>query len=168
MTKHTYDIRHLQAEDAEAVHEILSAMTTMMGTMRVPYPTLESSQARVKPVDGIIKLGACHEDNVVGFSELITNLDVPRHRHAGEINMVAVHEKWLCKGVGRALMEAMVDLADNWLNLHRIGLTVWHTNDHAIRLYEQCGFVVEGTMKDYVYREGEYLDAVIMGRIKPK
>lgn len=161
-----YQIRHLEAEDAEAIRDILNSMTTIHGSMRVPYPSLESTRERVKPKEGVIKLVACHDETVVGFSELITNPDVPRHSHASEINMIAVHENWQCKGVGRALMEAMIDLADNWLNLRRVGLTVWKDNEHAIRLYEKCGFSVEGTMRDYVFRRGEYIDAILMSRLR--
>lgn len=161
------EIRDLRSDDAEMVHAILTSMTTIRGSMRLPYATLESTRERTAPKPGIFKLVACHKDQPVGFCELVTNPGLPRHSHAAEINMIAVHHDWQCKGVGRKMMEAMIDLADNWLNLRRVGLTVWKTNDHAIQLYERCGFEVEGTMRDYVFREGEYADALIMSRINP-
>ncbi len=54
------------------------------------------------------------------------------------------HDQWQGRGVGRALMEAAVDLADNWLSLTRLELTVFADNAPAIRLYERVGFEVEG------------------------
>jgi putative acetyltransferase len=48
-------------------------------------------------------------------------------RHVGSIGM-AVRDDWQGKGVGTALMEAALDLADNWLNLTRIELRVYTDN----------------------------------------
>jgi GNAT superfamily N-acetyltransferase len=48
-------------------------------------------------------------------------------RHVGSIGM-AVRDDWQGKGVGTALMEAALDLADNWLNLTRIELRVYTNN----------------------------------------
>jgi putative acetyltransferase len=45
---------------------------------------------------------------------------------------MAVRDDWQGKGVGTALMEAALDLADNWLNLTRIELTVYVDNAAGI------------------------------------
>ena len=55
----------------------------------------------------------------------------PRTRHTGNIGM-AVHDDWQGKGIGTALMEAALDLADNWLNLTRIELRVYVDNAPAV------------------------------------
>ena len=70
------------------------------------------------------------------------------------------------RGVGRALMQHMVELADQWLGLVRLGLIVWANNERAIKLYEQFGFETEGMMRSYALWKGEYIDAVVMGRVK--
>jgi putative acetyltransferase len=119
------------------------------------------------PSDCVIKLVALVDEEIVGFAELITYPHVPRHRHAGDINMICVHDKMQGKGIGRALMEAMVDLADQWLQLTKLNLIVWADNESAIYLYRQFGFVIEGTMTDYVFREGDYINAHVMGCISP-
>jgi L-phenylalanine/L-methionine N-acetyltransferase len=46
---------------------------------------------------------------------------------------------WIQKGVGRARLDAIIDLADNWLNLTRLGLFVFTDNTHAVRLYGASG-----------------------------
>lgn len=159
-------IRHIQSEDYAAVHQIFSSAHVINGTMRLPYQPLEYTQKRLGQSDEVIKLAACVDDEVVGYAELITHPHAPRHRHAGEINMIVVHAGWQGKGVGRALMQAMIDLADNWLQLNRLSLSVWASNETAICLYQKCGFVVEGVMKNFVFSYGKYTDACLMARIK--
>ena len=158
-------IRHVEDSDAQAVHEILTARHVAEGTMRLTVATTQSSRARIAPADGVFKLVALSGGEVAGFCELITHPDVPAHRHAGEVNMVATHPGCRGRGVGEAMMQHMLDLSDNWLQLSRLGLTVWARNSRAVALYEKLGFEVEGTMRDYVFRNGEYLDALVMGRL---
>lgn len=158
-------IRHVEDGDAQAVHEILTARHVADGTMRLTVATMQSSRARIAPTDGVFKLVALSGGEVAGFCELITHPDVPAHRHAGEVNMVATHPDYRGRGVGEAMMERMIDLSDNWLQLSRLGLMVWARNSRAIALYEKHGFETEGTMRAYVFRDGEYLDALVMGRL---
>jgi putative acetyltransferase len=64
------------------------------------------------------------------------------------------------------LMRAALDLADNWLNLTRIELTVYVDNSSAVALYKRFGFEIEGTHRRYAFRNGEYVDAYSMARIR--
>jgi L-phenylalanine/L-methionine N-acetyltransferase len=159
-------IRHVKEQDHEAVHEILTSPHVLSGSMRVPFAPLQQTRERLTPTRGIYQLVAEAEDRVVGFGELITYPDEPRHRHAGEINMVATHADWIQTGVGRALLDALIDLADNWLNLTRLGLFVFTDNTHAVRLYERVGFVIEGTMPRMGFGAGVWMDAYMMGRLR--
>lgn len=160
------EIRDARPEDAAAVHEILVSPHVIHSTMRLPFQTLQQTEKRIAPVDGVFKLVAVSAGAVVGFCELVTYPEIPRHRHVGDVNIIVTVEGWQGKGVGRALMEATIDLADNWLGLKRMGLIVWTDNDRAIGLYESLGFVVEGTMPAYAFREGAYVEARMMGRVK--
>ena len=63
-------------------------------------------------------------------------------------------------------MQAAVDLADKWLNLVRLELDVYSDNEPAIKLYKKFGFVIEGTMSRYSFRDGEYIDTLMMARLK--
>ncbi|WP_193368873.1 GNAT family N-acetyltransferase [Pelagibius marinus] len=163
-------IRHAAPEDAAAVHVIFSQDHVLDGTQRLPYASPDYMRERLSAQPGVIKLvaeaeGRDGKKEVVGFAELITYPDNPRHHHAGEVNMITVHQDWQGKGVGRRLMEAMIDLADNWLQITRLSLIVWTVNENAIRLYEDLGFRREGVMPDYGFRRGAYVDALMMGRL---
>ena len=70
------------------------------------------------------------------------------------------------RGIGSALMREMIDLCDNWLRVDRIELTVFADNEPAIAVYKKHGFEIEGTGKRYALRNGEYVDAYYMARMK--
>lgn len=162
----TLIVRALNDQDHEAIHEILTSQTVIEGTMRVPHAALHETVARLAPRAGTYHLVADLGGQVVGVLELITSPSEPRHRHVGEINLVAVHPNWSRRGVGRALMEAALDLADNWLDLRRLGLVVFADNPVALELYRRLGFVVEGTMAEYGFKRGRYVDAQVMARLR--
>jgi L-phenylalanine/L-methionine N-acetyltransferase len=160
-------IRPASMDDHLSVHEILMSPHVLRGTMRVPQSPVELTRERLSPPRGVIQLVADDAGEIVGFAELITHPDDPRARHAGEINLVAVRESWLGKGVGKALCAELVDLADNWLNLTRLGLVVFEGNGRAIGIYERLGFTHEGTMRRFGFGDGTWMDAHMMGRIRP-
>ncbi len=77
-----------------------------------------------------------------------------------------VRDDWQGRGVGSALMRAVIDLADKWLNLTRIELTVYTDNEPAIALYRKFGFQIEGTLRNYAFRDGEFVSAYVMARVR--
>jgi L-phenylalanine/L-methionine N-acetyltransferase len=79
---------------------------------------------------------------------------------------MAVRDDWQGKGVGTALIEAALDLADNWLNLTRIELGVYTDNAAAVALYKKFGFEIEGTHHRFAFRGGRYVDAYSMARLR--
>lgn len=78
---------------------------------------------------------------------------------------IAVHDRFQDRGIGRQLMELLLDLADNWLGLVRVELEVFADNARAIHLYESIGFEREGLERKAIFRQGGLQDVVIMGRI---
>jgi len=133
----------------------------------LPYPSREEWRQRLAEADnGIFNLVAVADSHVVGMVTVETFPNRPRRRHVGRIG-ISVHGEWQGKGVGAALLQAGVDLADNWLNLTRLELEVYTDNQPAIRLYEKFGFVYEGTLRQHAFRDGQYVDSTMMGRLRP-
>jgi putative acetyltransferase len=79
---------------------------------------------------------------------------------------MAVHDAYAGRGAGRALMTGLIHLADRWLNYKRLELTVWVDNERAIRLYDSFGFEREGVHRAFAWRDGAYVDAVAMARLR--
>ena len=158
-------VRRAEPGDHEALHRIFSGPSAVTGTLQMPFPSVEMWCKRLaEPPEGLFSLVACVKDEVVGDISLDTYPTLWRRRHVGGIGM-AVRDDWQGKGVGTALMEAALDLADNWLNLTRIELHVYVDNAPAIALYEKFGFEIEGTHRRFAFRNGEYVDSYSMARI---
>jgi len=159
-------IRHVEPGDAPAIHAILTSPHVVDGSMRLPFAPLGSTEARLAPKPGTHTLVAEADGEAVGFAELVTHPEHPRHGHAGELNMIVVREDLQARGIGRALVAAVLDLADNWLMLERVSLVVWVRNEHAVRLYQGFGFDIEGTLRSYARWRGELIDAYAMARLR--
>lgn len=70
------------------------------------------------------------------------------------------------QGYGTEATELMLDHAFGTLNLHRVLLRVYDFNRRAIRAYEKAGFVLEGTLREDSYVNGEYIDTHLMGVLR--
>jgi putative acetyltransferase len=160
-------IRRVEPTDFEALQRLYSGQRVIWGTAQLPYPSVDMWRKRLaEPPEGLFGIVACIDDQVVGHLNIHTSPDRPRRRHAGQIGMV-VRDDFQGQGVGTALLQAALDLADNWLNLRRIELEVYTDNEPGVRLYTRAGFVIEGTLRQYVYRDGLYVDVYAMARFKP-
>ena len=159
-------VRHAEPDDYQELHRIFSGPKAVAGTLQLPLPSAEAWRKRLaEPPEGLFSLVACVEGEVVGSLGLETSPTRPRMRHVGSIGM-AVRDDWQGRGVGTALMGAALDLADNWLNLTRIELRVYVDNSAAVALYKKFWFEIEGTHHRLAFRDGEYVDAYSMARLR--
>lgn len=157
-------VRHSEPEDYEAVHQIYSGARAMADTLGLPFSKERWRERLAEEREGEFSLVACVDSEVVGHLSVYLYLD-PRRSHSGHFGM-AVRDDWQGKGVGTKLLEAALDLADNWLGLTRLDLRVFVDNGAAIALYRKFGFEVEGTHEQFALRDGEYADAYVMARLK--
>jgi putative acetyltransferase len=160
-------IRRAEPDDYPAIYEMFESPKLYADTMQLPYPSREYWRKRIgEASEGVFSMVAVVDDRIVGMLTVETFPNRPRRRHVGRLG-ISVHAEWQGKGVGTALMAAAVDLADNWLNLTRLELEVYASNAAAIHLYERFGFTHEGKMRQHAFRDGEYVDSNMMGRLRP-
>ena len=163
----TVEIRRIEPEDFEAVRQVYSGPRAVWGTLQLPFPAADPWRKRLAELSSDnVGLLACEGANVVGHINLHLFPSTSRRRHVGQIVM-AVRDDWQGKGVGTALMQAALDLADRWLNLSRVELEVYVDNEAALRLYRRSGFEIEGTLRRYAFRDGEFVDVHAMARLRP-
>lgn len=70
------------------------------------------------------------------------------------------------KGYGTEAMKLLLDFIYEQTNLNKVQLEVFSFNQRAICSYKKCGFVVEGRIRQRIFRNGEYHDKVIMGLLR--
>jgi putative acetyltransferase len=157
-------VRAAEPKDVEALSRIWDAPRVIAGTLQLPFTGIEHHRRRMDPRPGSRTLLAEVDGEVVGTIVFGVN-GSPRRSHVGEFYM-GVRDDWQAKGVGTALVKAVVELSDDWLNLKRLELQVYTDNAAAIALYKKFGFEIEGTLRQYAYREGNYVDAYAMARMR--
>lgn len=157
-------IRGQEADDWEDVAEIFEGERVIFGTAQLPYQSRDAIRDRIEnPRPNLRVLVAVVDGRVVGT--LGVQLGRGRQAHMAHLGMM-VHDSYQGQGVGSALMEAAISLCERWLAISRLELLVYIDNEPALALYRKFGFEVEGTLRDYAFRDGRYVDAYLMARLR--
>ncbi|WP_237151565.1 GNAT family N-acetyltransferase [Oryzibacter oryziterrae] len=158
-------LRAVRPDDAEAITRLANLPGYRAGTLRQPFQRIDVTRKWLDalPADGLHIVAELR-------GEVIGNAGIDRHqgrrRHTAGIGM-GVHDDHVGQGVGSALLAALVDAADHWLDIVRLELTVFTDNTPAIRLYERFGFEREGLHRAFAFRNGAYADVFAMARLRP-
>ena len=156
-------IRAYEQEDIPALARLFNQRSVAAGTLQIPLMAVSERAERYKPSPELRMIVAELDGKIVGHAAL--HLQRGRRQHVAGIGM-GVDEDHHGQGIGSKLMEALMDLADNWYNIARVELTVYADNAAAIHLYQKFGFVEEGLHRDYAFREGTFVDALSMARLR--
>jgi RimJ/RimL family protein N-acetyltransferase len=100
---------------------------------------------------------------IVGFASL-DGQTFRKFEHDASLGMAVLRELW-GKGLGRALLDAVLEWADA-RGLVRVSLEVVADNARAVRLYESAGFEHEGRLRARRRHGDRYVDNLVMGRIR--
>lgn len=140
-------IREMSASDIDGVAALEAEIFSMPWSARGFADTLHR--------EDVLFLVACEGENLLGYVGVYCTAD------EGEITNVAVAQSARRRGVGRALIGELIRaLADR--KIFRIVLEVRVSNEPALHLYEQEGFAVVGTRKNFYEKPTE--DAYVMVR----
>lgn len=106
---------------------------------------------------GGFTLGAFRGDALVGAITLERDART-KVRHVGHIVGTMVHADEMRRGVGRALLDALIERAAADAELQQLTLTVTAGNAPAERLYARAGFTVFGTQPGAIRIGGRAYD----------
>jgi len=97
---------------------------------------------------------------VAGFDEIIWSNGV------ATVFVGIGDENFTGKGLGKEAMTLLLDYGFNELNFYRIQLNVISYNKTAIGLYEDLGFIREGTYRQFINRDGKRYDMYLYGLLR--
>lgn len=98
--------------------------------------------------------------DVIGFASLTLMSDKSGYRFTRE-NTVIITPAWHGKGVGRALMSALIFEARR-LGLRLLVALVTSTNEASIRLHQSLGYEVMGTLRNAGYKFDQWHSTVYL------
>ena len=102
----------------------------------------------------------------IGMFKLIP--ETYRSNHVVYLGGLAIDPNFSGKGAGTAMMQAIIDYAQQNKFL-RIVLSVATHNEKAINLYKKMGFIREGILKNYTHlkKEQKFIDEYLMAYLFP-
>lgn len=110
--------------------------------------------------DEVLFVVADADDKAIGHVALY---QIDHRVRSAEFGIAIGDRSMWGQGLGRALTRFVIEYGFDELNLRRISLDVLATNERAIKLYHSLGFVDEGRLRQAQYRQGQYLDVLVMG-----
>jgi putative acetyltransferase len=163
----TITVRSAEPEDAAKVAALIGRPGVCEGLLQTPYaPNASRIEYHQKVEPRECRLVAVAENEVVGTAALHLSGIGLRRSHVRSLGL-AVAPEWQGRGIGRKLLAAAIDWADNWAHVLRIELHVHADNERARALYESFGFEHEGRHKAYSLKNGRYVDSLSMARMHP-
>jgi len=158
-------IRDADKSDAVAIADIY-AHHVLHGTASydVDPPPPEFIDARIR---GVIEAGwpflvAECEGAAVGFAYATQFRDREAYRYTAE-NSIYIHPAWMGRGVGKALMQALIDRSSK-CGFRTMVAVIGGAEPGSIALHEACGFREAGRLRAVGWKNERWLDSVYMQR----
>jgi ribosomal protein S18 acetylase RimI-like enzyme len=151
-------IRAARADDEEALLAIDRATWSPLFAPSAEPNAGPFFNERTRPEDVLV---AERDGRVVGWAKIRHPTPLTASEHVWHVMGFAVDPDAQGAGVGRALIEALIDEARG-RGGRRLTLRVFGPNERARRLYERAGFEVEGVLRGEFLSGGEYIDDYLM------
>jgi len=84
-------------------------------------------------------------------------------KHVGVIG-IAIRNGFRDSGIGTEMMKTLLEQAQK-MGLKVLTLTAFATNKRAIHVYEKVGFVQTGAIPKKHFKEGKYIDEIILTKL---
>ena len=167
-TGQQFTIRTAQPDDAAAALTYIRSVATETEFFVIQPdefpPTVEEERTWIQDhLDhpGKIILLAEADETIIGSVTFEAGV-FRRISHRGNLGLAVVKER-RGKGVGTALLHALLDWAESSPVIDKVCLDVFAINTPAIRLYTKLGFIEEGRRINDIKRgPGDYVDTVMM------
>ena len=161
-------LRAFEASDLDAEHAFVNDLSTLQQMMSgIPFPASYADEQQWLSQQTSYTRGEYQfaiedfEGYMVGRCG-VTKLDW-KNRVAELAIMIGA--PYRCRGYGKEAMALLCDFCFKEMNLHKLKVSVLAFNEAAVKCYEANGFVREGLLRQEIFRDGQYRDVVILGRL---
>ncbi len=162
-------LRAREPEDAPHLHKWFNdPEVTEFLTMRYPL-SMKSEREFIESVTIADYTHAGFAIETLADQRLIGGVDLlrtsPENRSASL--GIAIGDKTCWDGgYGTDTMRTVCRFGFEMMNLHRIQLEVYAPNERARHVYEKVGFVLEGRLRDALFKYGRYRDVFVMSLLE--
>ena len=63
-------------------------------------------------------------------------------------------------------LQAIIAYCFNELGMNRIGAEIYEFNTHSMRLFERNGFRLEGTKRQFIFKDGSFKDEYLYSLLR--
>ena len=161
-----FKLRELEREDVNTINQWRND-ASLIACLGAPYRFINGEvdkawyEQYMHSRNNTVRCVIVDDNNTV--LGLISLVNINYINRSAELHIMIGDSENRGKGIGTFAVKSMVDHAFLNLNLHRIELGVLENNYPAIRLYEKTGFVKEGIKRESHYKNGEYVNMIMMG-----
>jgi RimJ/RimL family protein N-acetyltransferase len=162
-------VREAKPSDADKlallIQEVENTSPYMLwepGERKIQAENQQKMIEKIQSEDNSTILVAEQDDYLIGYLFAIGGKP-KKTRHTIYL-VIGIHVDYRGKGVGSLLFHEL----DQWAthhHIHRIELTVASKNEAGLALYRKMGFEIEGTKRDSLFINGEYVDEYYMSKI---
>lgn len=108
-----------------------------------------------------IRLAVCLvEDGRYIGNVSITDINTVNHSGISNI-LIGDHSCW-GRGLGAEAYRLLLEYAFNERGFHRIEALVLEDNIASIKMHQKCGYKVEGTLRESVFKNGRWQNQVVL------
>ncbi|MFC4321970.1 GNAT family N-acetyltransferase [Litchfieldia salsa] len=162
-------IREIVVEDAEGLGQIMTRVESESDFMMYEAGERKTSTERQKQmIENLLKsenstiFVAEEHGNLIGYLFAIGG-SAKRNKHSAYI-VIGIAKVHTGKGIGTSLFQALEKWAKEQ-EVHRLELTVITNNKAGLSLYQKMGFEIEGTKRDSLYMNGQFVNEYYMSKL---
>lgn len=150
------------ANDQEVTHYMVTGLkpSTKEGMEKLYNDTISSILNGTEVVFTLVDKQSGKAIGIVGLYQINSQV------RSAEFRILIGDKNFWGKGIGTECTNILVDYAFRNLNLNKVWLGVNEENLGAVKSYEKAGFVKEGKLRQEVYRNNKYYDAIRMSILR--
>ena len=168
---HNICLTQITIEDKPSLLKYINDKDIYNNTLKIPFPYTEkdaddwiSFVESSKTETGVLKHWAIKNEDKELIGGIGFHTKYGLHSHKDEIGYWLGKPFWN-KGIITEAVNKICSIGFTDFNLTRIEATVFTSNNSSKRVLEKAGFILEGTLRKFYYKDDKFIDAEIYTRL---